>query len=113
MTRLRRKREVVCAVIGWQPDLGALGLIAITPIGLEATIATGLLAKYGPQVGEKMAAKLVATAGSGGDREQRQAGDGVGVGGAMLAQFSQGLPSGGYRGGNVSGPVIQLQKQAE
>jgi len=87
------------------------GLIAITPIGLEATIATGLLAKYGPQVGEKMAAKLVPLLTQVRAVNSARLATAVGVGGAMLAQFANGLPSGDTVGGNVSGPLIKLRTE--
>jgi hypothetical protein len=87
------------------------GLIAVTPVGLGATIATGLLAKYGPQVGERMAKKLVPLLVEVDTVRRGRLATAVGVGGAMLAQFANGLPSSGTGGGNVSGPLIQLQKK--
>ncbi|MGH8599269.1 MAG: hypothetical protein ACRET1_01300, partial [Burkholderiales bacterium] len=87
------------------------GLIAITPVGLEATIAAGLLEKYGVELGEEWAAKVAPKLIELQTVRNAKLGTAVGVAGAMLAQFANGFPSGGSGGGNVSGPLIQLQQK--
>jgi hypothetical protein len=86
------------------------GLIALTPFGLEGAIAAGLINKLGMNVRDAhiRASSLAKLA----FMHRGRVATAVGVGGAMLAQFANGLPSGGSSGGgNVSRPLIQFRDQ--
>ncbi len=85
------------------------GLIAITPVGLEAALATGLIAKLGKNLGEASAKTLASRLVQLEAVHRARVITAINVGAALLVSFANGFPSGPSGGGNVSEPLIQLR----